>query len=225
MDLVTDLFASSWAPGLITTFARTYQQHVAVAILGAGFLFYAIANRTKFFAIPRGRRPLDTPHDTARLAELIAHHGLIAKPEIPDRHIQTVFACAGCGFTGRSRISHGRHIAELHVLGQAAGPTCRRAAGQARMSQPHADEMLLAIWLDGFVSGCITTVNRFHPPAEPGHVEQCAMQFANWCADSAENYPAVMETVVAQIRSILSGNPDPVIRFLKVYSAKGNDHD
>ena len=149
MDLVTDLFASSWAPGLITTFARTYQQHVAVAILGAGFLFYAIANRTKFFAIPRGRRPLDTPHDTARLAELIAHHGLIAKPEIPDRHIQTVFACAGCGFTGRSRISHGRHIAELHVLGQAAGPTCRRAAGQARMSQPHADEMLLAIWLDG----------------------------------------------------------------------------
>lgn len=85
--------------------------------------------------------------------------------------------------------------------------------------------MLRAIWLAGFASGCMTTANRFHPPAEPGHVEQCAKQYANWCADSVEHDPAVVETIAAQIESLLSGNPDREIRHLKVYSARGGVHD
>lgn len=147
-------FTSDGATALIST----------GAILISGFLFYAIASRMKFFAIPRrdqevcdaadkltadggddfvpfpflrenlawasrneDRPAVDTPDDTARLAALIAHHGVIAKPEIPDKHTASIFGCAGCGFTGPSRISHGRHVAELHVYNQIAD---RRVAAQ-----------------------------------------------------------------------------------------------
>lgn len=45
-----------------------------------------------------------------RYAELVATHGIVAEPLVPDRDTKTVYSCTACNFTGSTRLEHAMHI-------------------------------------------------------------------------------------------------------------------